>query len=179
MAMHIPLHICLILGATALGILVELVGEAAGSAVKSSEVSKVTVLRTVMRAGDAVTAEGGAHHAVPDAVVWLVCCAYGGALASMLVLSLLHDRHDHRHITSVPRHVLRGLVILCCFPLLPLVARQHLSALALLGVLGGIITLLALVEVFFSQYDDHYSAGYRNEIREEMGHPSDVKSGTE
>jgi hypothetical protein len=154
MALHFPLHVCLILGASGLGILVELVGESVAVAAKGSGTPSEAAVHTLVRAGGAAST---LHDVPPDAIIWLVCCSYSGALMSMIALSFLHKRHEHRHITSVPRHALRLLAALCCFPLVPLTVRHRLSALALLGILGGIITLLALVEVFFSQYDDHYS----------------------
>jgi hypothetical protein len=157
MALHFPLHVSLILGASGLGILVELVGETVGVAANASGTPKEAAVHALVRAGGVASNEGALHNVPPDAIIWLVCCSYSGALISMIALSFLHKRHKHRHITSVPRHVLRLLAALCCFPLVPLAVRHRMSALALLGILGGIITLLALVEVFFSQFDDHYS----------------------
>lgn len=142
---HIPLHVCVVLSASALGIFIE------RSATTDSEAAA-----DVVRAEIEEMVEMAASHSLPSsAQIWLLCSSYAGALLMLLFISRLHKINTMHHSSYHWRSCARIVVICVLVTAVAIPADGTLSTVALLSILSTMIGSLAFGEFLLTSWDSY------------------------
>lgn len=190
MHLHFILHMGLILGESAAGILIEQVGEAANeeaaeeegaeplapelltSGVRRNNAFSLPSTRLTARVesnieGEEATVSRGVHPS--SEITWLLCASYAVALATMAAIAILHKRDLRFHKTRYVRLSLRILtwILLITAVGIPYSTAEDAGALGLLGSVGAVIILCALIETLFAASDELHGRANSAPARDE------------
>lgn len=139
--LHYPLHVGLILAESALGIMVEVVGE-----VEEVEEGAAEGAEAVMVFGVGYPTKNQ---------VWLLCGSWALALTSLVLISLLHARKRQFRPSHLIALATRCVVAVLLLTAVPLASVDRLKALPLVYVVCGLLVGAFILEFTAITVDDH------------------------
>lgn len=153
--LHYPLHVGLILAESALGIMVEVVGEVDhNKADDAGEALERVLLSIASRSSEAGEAAERLGYPTRNQV-WLLCGSWGLALSSLVLISLMHDKKRRLRAPQLLGIATRCVVAVLMYTAVPLLCVDKLKALPLVFVVCGLLGGAFLLEFTAITFDDH------------------------
>lgn len=155
--LHYPLHVGLILAESALGIMVEVVGEVEEGAAEEGE----AFTEAVERVGFDVSVRSEAGEAMEKLgypsknQVWLLCGSWAVALTSLVLISLLHAKKRQFRPSHLIALATRCVVAVLLLTAVPLASIDRLKALPLVYIVCGLLVGAFILEFTAITVDDH------------------------